>query len=70
MADNNYVSFFETPEYLDSLETETEYETEEEKRRRLERESLEQLQASSKTTTPTEKKNTLVFLKLMITKFI
>ena len=22
MADNNYVSFFETPEYLDSLETE------------------------------------------------
>ena len=31
MADNNYVSFFETPEYLDSLETEIKIETEEEK---------------------------------------
>jgi len=63
MADNNYVSFFETPEYLDSLETETEYETEEEKRRRLERERLEQLQASSKTTTPTEKKEYVSFFE-------
>ena len=63
MADNNYVSFFETPEYLDSLETEIKIETEEEKRRRLERERLEKIQASSVATTPTDKKEYVSFFE-------